>query len=101
MVDIGPWVEKKIDANLENKAQGPAGETGAGLRQKLASEGKVLPLLGDSDLKANREYIRQFVLARDREIGARHGLSFAEQYHYIGPPEDSVGDYIRQNARPK
>ena len=27
VVDIAPWVERKIDLNLENKAQGPAGRT--------------------------------------------------------------------------
>ncbi len=99
VIDIGPWVEKKIDANLENKAQGPAGETGAKLRAQLAKEGKRLPLLGDNDTTANREYIRQFVLARDRETGKRNGLEYAEAYHYIGPPEDAVGDYIRKNVR--
>jgi LmbE family N-acetylglucosaminyl deacetylase len=101
VIDIGPWVEKKIDANLENKAQGPAGETGARLRARLAREGKVLPLLGNDDATANREYIRQFVLARDREIGKQFGLAYAEQYHYIGPPEDAVGDFVRQHARPR
>ena len=100
VIDIAPWVEKKIDANLENKAQGPAGETGARLRTRLAREGKTLPLLGNDDQTANREYIRQFVLARDREIGKSHGLAYAEQYHYIGPGDDAVNDYIRRNARP-
>lgn len=101
VIDIGPWVEKKIDVNLENKAQGPAGDTGARLRARLEKEGKTLPLLGDNDRTASREYIRQFVLARDREIGKQYGLQYAEQYHYIGPPSDAVGDYIRQNARPR
>jgi len=99
VIDIEPWVEKKIDANLENKAQGPAGENGAKLRASLAKQGKVLPLLGNSDQTANREYIREFLLARDREIGKAHGLQYAEQYHYIGPGEDKVGDYVRRNAK--
>ena len=101
VVDIGPWVERKIDANLENKAQGPAGETGARLRASLAREGKSLPLLGSDDRSANREYIRQFVLQRDRETGKRYGLESAEAYHYIGLAEDTVGEYIRQNVRPR
>ncbi len=101
VIDIAPWVEKKIDANWENKAQGPAGETGALLRKKLAAEGKTLPILGNDDRTAAREYIRQFVLDRDRAIGKEHGLQYAEQYHYIGPEPDEVGDYIKQNARPR
>ena len=101
VVDIGPWVEKKIDANLENKAQGPAGESGARLRARLGREGKRLPILGNDDGTANREYIRQFVLERDRAIGKSYGLEYAEQYHYIGAEADRVGDYVRENARPR
>lgn len=97
VIDIEPWVEKKIDANLVNVAQGPAGHNGERLRQRLAREGKHLPLLqGD----ANRNYIREFVLKRDRETGAKYGLKYAEPYHYIGPPANDVEDYIRTNARP-
>jgi LmbE family N-acetylglucosaminyl deacetylase len=99
VIDIGPWVEKKIDVNVENKAQGPAGENGSRLRARLTKEGKTLPLLGNNDNTANREYIRQFVLDRDRDIGKEYGLQYAEQYHYIGPPADEVGDYVKQNAR--
>lgn len=58
-----------------------------------------MPLLGADDNTANREYIRQFVLARDRATGKTYGLQYAEQYHYIGPEGDAVGDYVRQNAR--
>lgn len=101
IVDITPWVERKIDVNLENKAQGPAGENGARLRARLAKEGRRLPLLGDDDVTANRNYIREFVLERDREIGRRHGLAYAEQFHYIGPEPNRVDDYVRQNAVPR
>lgn len=101
VVDISTTVERKIDVNLENKAQGPAGETGAKLRARLGREGKTLPLLGMSDAEANRNYIREFVLQRDREIGKRYGLQWAEQYHYIGPGENRVERYIKENARPK
>lgn len=101
VIDIAPWVEKKIDANWENKAQGPAGETGARLRKRLAAEGKTLPLLGNDDRTAAREYIRQFVLDRDRAIGKEYGLQYAEQYHYIGPEPDEVSEYIKQNVKQK
>lgn len=99
VVDISTTVERKIDVNLENKAQGPAGETGAKLRARLGREGKTLPLLGMSDAEANRNYIREFVLQRDREIGKRYGLQWAEQYHYIGPGANRVERYIRENVR--
>ena len=101
IVDIAPWVEGKIDLNLENKAQGPAGEHGRQLRSRLDAQGRRLPLLGDDDVSANRNYIREFVLQRDREIGSRHGLTYAEQFHYIGPEENRVEEYLRQNVIPR
>ena len=99
VVDIASTVERKIDVNLENKAQGPAGENGARLRQRLEREGKRLPLLGTNDAEANRNYIREFVLNRDSEIARRYGLQWAEQFHYIGPEEDRVNQHIREHAR--
>ena len=98
VVDIGPWVERKIDGLLENKAQGPAGEAGAALRKRLAAQGMKLPVLGNSDQEANRNYIREFVLRRNRELGKQYGLEFAEPYLYIGPEPDIVEEYVRNNA---
>jgi LmbE family N-acetylglucosaminyl deacetylase len=101
VVDIAAWVDRKIDLNLENKAQGPAGEHGQRLRARLEAQGQRLPLLGPDDASANRNYIRQFVLQRDREIGERHGLTYAEQFHYIGPEQNRVEEYIRKNVVPR
>jgi LmbE family N-acetylglucosaminyl deacetylase len=101
VVDIAAWVDRKIDLNLENKAQGPAGESGRRLRARLEAQGQRLPLLGPDDASANRNYIREFVLRRDREIGERHGLTYAEQFHYIGPEQNRVEEYIRKNVVPR
>ncbi len=101
VVDITSTVEKKIDVNLVNVTQGPAGTSGARLRRALAEKGQRLPILGDNDATANREYIRQFVLSRDAEIGAKYGLKYAEQFHYIGPPKDEIGDYVKTHAVPR
>ena len=101
VVDIAPWVERKIDLNLQNKAQGPAGENGQRLRARLEAQGQRLPLLGPDDASANRNYIREFVLQQDRVTGERHGLTYAEQFHYIGPPQNHVEEYIRKNAVPR
>lgn len=100
IVDIGTTIEKKIDVNLVNRAQGPAGDNGARLRARLAKQGLRLPLLGDDDHTANREYIRHFVLARDAELGRRYGLAYAEKFHYIGPEPSPLEDYIRRHAVP-
>jgi hypothetical protein len=100
IVDISSVVDVKVAANLANKAQGPAGETGAKLRASLAAQGKRLPMLGDNDDSANREYIKQVVLKKDRELGARYKLQYAEAYHYIGPSTDAaeLDELIRKNA---
>jgi hypothetical protein len=100
VVDISGFVEEKISANLVNAAQGPAGRNGAKLRASLAARGMKLPLLGETEETANRNYIREFVLARDRAAGAKYGLEYAEQYHYIGPEPDQIAEYVRRNAVP-
>jgi hypothetical protein len=99
VVDITNYVDAKIDANLVNKTQGPAGENGARLRAKLASANRHLELLGNDDRTANREYIKQFLLGPNRELGRKYGLEYAEAYHYIGPEPNAVEDYVRKNAR--
>ncbi len=102
VVDISSVIDTKVASNLANKAQGPAGENGARLRARMTQEGKRLPMLGNDDATANREYIKQVVLKRDRELGAKYGLQFAEAYHHIGPATDGaeLEELIRRNAVP-
>lgn len=100
VVDISSYAEGKIDVNLANVTQGPAGDNGARLRRRLAAEGKRLPLLGSDDETANRNYIREFVLEANREWGSRYGVEYAEPFHYIGPPRDAVAEYVDRHAVP-
>jgi LmbE family N-acetylglucosaminyl deacetylase len=107
VVDISGTIEKKIDANLCNVAKGPGGHHGSKLRAELARQGKKLPLLGDDDLAADRNYIREFVLARDRELGRKYGVQYAEAFHYVGPAAATIGgsgstvdDYVKQHSVP-
>ena len=101
VVDISGTVEKKIDANICNVAKGPGGHHGSKLRKELAGQGKQVPLLGDDDRTADRNYIREFVLAGNRELGKKYGVEYAEAFHYIGPPAKSrVDDYVKQHAVP-
>lgn len=101
VVDVSTYVDKKAEVNRANVTQGPAGESGARLRRRLAEEGKRLPLLGDDDETANINYIKQFVFDRDREWGERYGVGYAEPFHYIGPSENKVADYVEHNAVPR
>ncbi|MCU1261140.1 MAG: hypothetical protein JWO80_4025 [Bryobacterales bacterium] len=107
IVDISNSVETKIDANVCNVAKGPGGHHGSKLRAELAKQGRKLPLLGDDARSADRNYIREFVLAQDRELGRKYGMEYAEAFHYVGPAAAAIGgtesrieSYIRQNAVP-
>ena len=100
VVDIGPHIEKKIDGMVECQSQG-GGALGAGLRARLAKEGKRLPLLGSDDRTANREYVRQFLLDEHREYGRRHNLQYAERFFYVDrrpPAKTKVDEYVAKNA---
>ncbi len=100
VVDISRYIDKKVYANMANVTQGPAGNLGAELRKRLAAQGRRLPLLGNDDDTANRQYTKTFALARDRARGQAHGLEYAEYFHYIPPDESEVDSYVQKNAVP-
>jgi len=101
VVDITAVVDKKVAANRANQAKGPAGHHGSRLRAELAKKNQRLPLLGDDDLTADNNYIKAFILERDRELGRKYGVDYAEAFHYIGPrTAPQPADYIRENAVP-
>lgn len=100
VVDITTFMDRKLAVNALNVAQGPAGQSGARLRERLREQGLRLPALGNDDATANREYTRLFVLNRDSETGKRFGLAYAEPYHYIGPEPSRVDAYVKANAVP-
>jgi LmbE family N-acetylglucosaminyl deacetylase len=110
IVDITPWIDQKVEANLANKTQGAGGESGARLRARLAAQKLRLPILGNDDETANREYIKHFFLdydsrhlrgvPSDREVGRPYGLEWAEAFHYVGPVESMLDRYIAEHAVP-
>ena len=100
VVDISAHIEKKIDAIVECKSQG-GGNLGSQLRARLARERKRLPMLGNDDRTADREYVRQFLLDDDREYGKPHNLAFAERFYYVGrrgPEKSNVDEFVEKNA---
>jgi LmbE family N-acetylglucosaminyl deacetylase len=105
VVDVSRVVDQIIDANRANRAnraKGPAGNHGSRLRAELAKRGQRLPLLGDDDVTADRNYIREFILGRRRALGQRHGFQYAEAFHHIGggTRPSAVEEYIKNNAVP-
>jgi LmbE family N-acetylglucosaminyl deacetylase len=102
VVDVSGVVGQIIDANRANRAKGPAGNHGSRLRAELAKRGQRLPLLGDDDVTADRNYIKEFILSRHRVLGQKHDVAYAEAFHHIGGGSRSsaIEEYIKKNAVP-
>lgn len=108
IVDISQTVDQKVESNRVIVTQGPGGDAGIRLRDRLAKEGKSLPILEGSDEQANSNYIKNIVLdvdsqrirgvPSDKEVGKEFGLEWAEQFHYIGPRDSKLDEYIKSNA---
>jgi LmbE family N-acetylglucosaminyl deacetylase len=106
VVDISQQIDKKVEVNRANVAKGPAGHLGSRLKAELAEHNQRLPLLGDDDATADRNYIKEFVMAHSRALGSQYGVEYAEAFHYIGPGaagadrDPRVSSYVRQHAVP-
>jgi LmbE family N-acetylglucosaminyl deacetylase len=104
VVDISRQIDKKVDTIRANVAKGPGGHSGSRLRAELAQRNQRLPLLGDDDLTADRNYIREFGLTHNRELGKQYGVEYAEVFHYVpagasGADRDPrVDEYVKQHA---
>lgn len=87
-IDIGPFLDQKIEAIVACRSQGE-GSAGTALRARLAREGRRLPLLGEDDGSADRAYVREFVVT-DR----------VERFQHFGPPgpNSRLEEYIARNA---
>lgn len=111
VVDIGKFIDKKVESIVACKTQGPGGDHGAQLRKTLDEKGSKLSVLGDNDDAANFNYVKEFVLnidseylrgvPSDKKTGEKYGLAWAEQFHYIGPSGSVIDGYIQKNAIPK
>jgi LmbE family N-acetylglucosaminyl deacetylase len=106
VVDISKQIDKKVEVNRANVAKGPGGHLGSRLRAELAKRNQRLPLLGDDDATADRNYIREFVMTSSRELGRQYGVEYAEAFHYIAPGaagadrDPRVDTYIHEHAEP-
>ena len=104
VVDISNHIDAHIRSNMANKAQGPAGNHGIRLRERLAKENKKLPILGTDDDTANYQYIKQFLMEDEKALGKQFGFEYAQAFHYIGSRHKPVNytptmqDYTRDNA---
>jgi hypothetical protein len=101
VVDVGGAVDQKVEANRANQAKGLGGRHGSRLLADLAGKDQRLPLLGDDDVTADRNYINEHLLARNPELGRKYFVEYAEACHYIGPGTSrAVDDYVRNHGFP-
>ena len=62
----------------------------------LAERKLRVPALAGNEGTAVEEYIKTVFDARDQAIGRKHGLEYAEEFHYIGPSTALDGYTARQ-----
>lgn len=102
VVDISPFIQRKLDALCANKTQ--VGNMMNHMRVRLATQGQKLPILDANDETAIRNYAEVFLLEESRRIGREYDLEYAEQFYcpMVSGHEKFgyIRDYIDKNAVP-
>jgi LmbE family N-acetylglucosaminyl deacetylase len=95
VVDIGPTLKQKAAyiAACRTMITNMVKSTNDSLKARGL---KVAAFDGGQDA-ANEAYIQAAFIDRDKRVGAKYGLEYAEEFHYIGP-DHSLDDYIRTHA---
>jgi LmbE family N-acetylglucosaminyl deacetylase len=107
VVDVSKQIDKKVETNRANTSKGPAGHLGSRLRAELAKRNQRLPLLGDDDATADRNYIKEFAMTGSRNLGKQYGVEYAEAFHYVpagasGADRNPIVDtYVKEHVIPK
>lgn len=97
VVDIAPTVEAKRAAIRSCRTM--IVHMIRDFNDSLAARKLRIPALAGDEDSAIEEYIRAAFEERDRDVGRRHGLEYAEEFHYIGP-DTSLDGYIARRAVP-
>jgi len=97
VVDIGPTLAGKLACLKSCKTM--VTHMVGDLNDSLAERKLRLPALsGDADAAID-EFARVALETRDRALGRKYGLDYAEEFHYIGP-DKALEEYISRNAVP-
>ncbi len=97
VVDIGPTLEAKRAAIHACKTMLTNMVKGA--NASLAARKLKVPELSGADDGAIDAYIKAVCEPRDAETGRKHGLEYAEEFHYIAP-DPRLEEYISRRAVP-
>jgi LmbE family N-acetylglucosaminyl deacetylase len=95
VVDIAPTLEAKRAAIRSCRTM--VTHMIKDLNASLAERNQRVPALTGDQGGAIDEYIRAAFEERDRRTGRRHGLEYAEEFHYIGP-DRSLDDYLSRQG---
>lgn len=95
VVDIGPTLKQKIAyiRSCRTMITNMVRST----NDSLAAQGMRIPAFSSGQDTASNAYIEAAFIERDKQVGAKYGLGYAEEFHYIGP-DHSLDDYIRAHA---
>ncbi len=74
VVDISGYRRQEDRRESLQCGEGPGRASRIQAAGGTGPQGKKLPLLGDDDRTADRNYIREFVLAPNRELGKKYGV---------------------------
>jgi len=96
VVDIAPTLQQK--AAYIAACQNMIGNMVRNTNDSLARRGLKIPEFSGDQNAAIRAYVEARFISRARDVGAKYGLEYAEEFHYIGP-DHSMDEYIRAHAQ--
>jgi LmbE family N-acetylglucosaminyl deacetylase len=97
VVDIGPTLDAKRAAIHACKTM--VTNMVKGVNASLSARKLKMPEFSGDDDGAIDAYIKAVFERRDAETGRKHGLDYAEEFHYIAP-DSALEDYISRRAIP-
>lgn len=96
VVDIGLTLPQKVA--MIQSCKNMVNNMVHGVNDSLAEKGLRLPAFTPTDSQsASDAFIQAMFVARDRAVGSKYGLEYAEEFHYIGP-DHTLDEYIARNA---
>lgn len=95
VVDIGPVLPQKVA--LIRSCRTMITHMVKDVNDALTERKLRLPAFTGNDEGAAEEFIKAAFITRDQHAGAKYGLNYAEEFHYIGP-DRSLDNYISRNA---
>ena len=97
VVDIGPTLDAKRAAMHACRTMFT--NMVKGVNASLAARKLKVPEFSGADDSAIDAYIKAVCEKRDAGTGRRHGLNYAEEFHYIAP-DNGLEEYISRRAVP-